>query len=932
MKGRAALYWLALLALCTVAAVALFQVLAGRTLGIDLAGIRYELRQPRMLGLLSVVPLVAWGAMRSLADLPALQRLLLLVTRSTLIALLALALARPVRVGESTQVSAVVLLDVSDSLADDSLQEARSIAQEIWRMRGDNDVQLVSFASRPRRLSVAADAQALPELERHQGEGAGSATDLQAAVQLAYGLFPPGHLPRLVLISDGAQTRGDLLREATRARRFRLPIFYHPLLKARPREVAVTGLDLPERIEVGKPFRLAAQLFATAAARVTVRLYQDEALNGLDAVRHLEIVPGKTAVEFESVVRIPGEVRYRLQIESAGADRFSSNNVYATTVSVPGRARVLYVEGDSRGTGHLQRALEAAGYAVEVRTPRGIPRDQPDLDQYDFFILSDVNAEHLSAQQMLLIERYLRDRGGGFLMAGGENGFGLGGYRGTRLERLLPVRLQTSQKRQEHSLAMALVMDRSGSMTGQKMELSKQAARATAGLLRADDWIEVVGFSGTPERVVRMQSARNRAKIENDIGRLKAQGGTAILPALDLAFQDLIAVTARIKHVILLTDGRTQETGLEELARAMRLEGITLSTVGLGRDVNRTLLADTARQGGGRAYFTVDPHSVPRIFVSETRMVTRSGSVEEPFYPRVAERADFLRGIALGTAPLLHGYVATEARGRPAQLILASETGEPILARWHVGLGWSLAWTSDVKSRWAAEWLRWGGFSKFWGQLVREHMRRKRGDVLPMRAELYGDRVRAVVNAVGEDDRFLNDLESTLVLKAPEASADDASSAGKVEQYDLQQTAPGRYEVDFPLHRYGSFVLRAIHRRGGREVATSTAHLTNPYPTEYARLQPDVKLLEQTAILTRAERLQSPERIFDPGKETVRHYRERWGQVLLFAIALFLLDLALRRVHLFDRSFSPVREKIPVDRRPHSLRKLGIERFVRKRS
>lgn len=901
MSRRAGLLWAALVALCTAAAIALFRLLAVAEPEWELAGARYQLQQPRMLALLSVLPLLLWGSTYSLADLPPVQRVLLFLLRSTLIGVFTLALARPVRVSDSARVSAVVLVDVSDSVAGESLAEARSIANRIWEAGKDHDVKLITFASRPRSVPIARQAGALPAIERHDGEKAGSATDIQAALQLAYGLFAPGHLKRLLVVSDGLQTRGDLLEEAARAKRFGLTIYYHPLLKARPSELAVTDLQFPETIEVGKPFRLTARIFSTVSAGATVRLFQDETLNVLDATRHLELEAGWTDVDFRSVVRVPGEVSYRLVLEPEAPDRFATNNVFTTTASISGRPRVLYVEGDPRNARYLERALEASEYAVEVRRPRAIPRDQHELGQYDFFILSDVNAELLSSGQMLLIERYVRDLGGGFLMAGGKNAFGPGGYRGTNLERLLPVRLQTRQKRQEHSLAMALVLDKSGSMTGQKIELAKEAAKATAELLTADDWIEVVGFSGAPERVVRVQSARNRAKIRDDIGRLKAQGGTRILPALEMAFQDLTAATARIKHVILLTDGRTQESGIEELAQAMRVEGITLSTVGLGKDVNRTLLLNAAHGGGGRAYFTEDPRSVPRIFVNETNVVSRSGTVEEPFYARVGERADFLRGISLGSAPFLYGYVATEARGKPAQVVLLSEYGEPILARWHYGLGWSLAWTSDLKNRWAAEWVKWDGFARFWGQLVREHMRRQRGERLRMRAEMVGDRVRVAVDAVGSDDRFLNDLESTLVVEGPLAGRRGAVET--TAEYRLQQTAPGRYEADFPLHRYGSFVLRAVHRRRGRAVATSQARLANPYPTEYAYLEPDEKLLLQAAAITRGALLRGPEQLFDPGKERVPRLEQLWRKLLLIALALFLLDLTLKRIRLFDRGF-----------------------------
>jgi hypothetical protein len=461
--------------------------------------------------------------------------------------------------------------------------------------------------------------------------------------------------------------------------------------------------------------------------------------------------------------------------------------------------------------------------------------------------------------------------------------------------------MDAERRRDQPSLALALVIDKSGSMNGQKIELAKDAAGATAEMLGPDDYIEVVGFDSQPARVVRMQSARNRIQIMRDIGRLAARGGTAIFPALDMAYQDLVVTRARIKHVILLTDGQTQEAGIPELVQAMSAEGITVSTVGLGSDVNRALLTHLASLGGGRAYFTQEPHNVPRIFMRETSTVARSNVVEEYFRPSVSEPADFLRGVPIESAPFLHGYVATRAKPSPAQVTLVSELGEPILARWRVGLGWSLAWTSDVKNRWSVEWLRWPGYSRFWAQLVREHMRQRRRQTLDMSAEVVDGEVRVEVDAIGGDDEFMNGLTSSVHVEGPMGGR--AGDARVDADHALSQTAPGRYEARFPIEQYGSFVLTAEHQRDGHTVAESSAQLSNPYPREYMTFEPDVALLERAASLTGGSVDPSASRLFDPAGEHIEHHEELWPKLLFLALLLFVVDLLLRRVRLFDRTF-----------------------------
>ncbi|MEO0322384.1 MAG: VWA domain-containing protein [Myxococcota bacterium] len=898
--------------------------LVGDGVAFTLGGEAYELLAPRGLVALAVVPLLVWTATRSLADLPGPQRVLGLLVRSLLIACLALALARLARTTDATRVSTVYLVDVSESLTDEALEAAQARLAEAWAARDeDDDLQLVTFARDARRVSRDPEAEegAPPLLRRHgsaldaersnDAADAGRASNLEAALQLAYGLFPAGHLRRAVLLTDGLQTDGDVLAEASRAAGFGVRVHVVPSRLGAPPEVALRGLDLPERIQVGEPFPVRARVFASRPGSARLRLYQGETLNGLGGVQDVELPAGESEIELRSIVRVAGPVTYRATLTPAEgvADRFAANNEVETTVVVPGKPRVLYVEG-ARGRGtYLARALGAADYDVDVRGPRALPTSLRELERFDFVILSDVAADQVTLGQQGLLERYVRDVGGGFMMAGGEAGFGLGGWQGSTLERLLPVRMDAERRRDQPSLALALVIDRSGSMNGQKIELAKEAAKATAELLGPDDYIAVVGFDARPERIVRMQSARNRTRILRDIGRLGARGGTQIFPALDMAYQDLSVTRARVKHVILLTDGQAPERGITELTQVMRAENMTVSTVGLGADVNRALLQSIASLGGGRSYLTSDPHNVPRIFMRETTTVARSAAVEEYFQPLVTERADFLRGTGIEGAPYLHGYVATRMKPRPAQLVLRSDLGEPILARWRVGLGWSLAWTSDVKNRWAVEWVRWRGYSTFFAQLVREHMRQRRRQRLDMRAEKVGDEVRVVVDAIDDGDRFLNDLDSTLRLEGPMGArrarpGESDPQLRRRRRLPLAQTAPGRYEARFPLEAFGSFVLTADHRREGRVVAESTAQLANPYPAEYARLEPDAELLARVAEATGGRVDPTPAQAASAGGESLRASEDLWPALLFAALMLFLLDLWLRRVRLFDRDFA----------------------------
>ncbi len=862
-----------------------------------------ELVNPRVFWALVLAPWFVLAATASLADLPRAQRALGVVARLTLAGLLLVALARPVSTATSARVCTVFLVDVSESVADDALESFRASVEGALRARGDNDVRAVTFARRPRVIDLPgalAASQHLAPFARHAGDGAGAGTDLAAALSLSYGLFPPGALRRVVVLSDGVQTDGDALAEASRASRFGVRVSVVPSRAAAPAEVAVRDLRLPDRVRVNEPFDVRATVFSSRPARATLTLMQGESLNGLDGTRAADLAPGDNEVRFRSVVRVPGDVTYSLRVAAEGGDRFRENNRYVTTATVPGPPAVLYVEGDQAHAQYFRAALSGGDFEVETRGAREFPQTLHEMERFDFIVMSDVGAESVSQGAQAALARYVRELGGGFMMAGGARSFGLGGWQGTEVERLLPVRMESERRRDQPSVALALVIDRSGSMQGTPLLLAQSAALAAARALGPDDLIEVIAFDSEPDRVVRMQSARNRVRIENELRRLRSGGGTAIFPALDAASQDLAVTRATTRHVILLTDGEGQPDEpprIQTLVDAMFGDGVTVSAVGLGATVNRPLLEGVARRGHGRSYFTADASNLPQIFLRETNLVARSAAVEEPVQPRVVAQASFLRELG-GAAPYLYGYVSTRPKSEPAQVLLETDGSdpEPLLARWRVGLGWSLAWTSDLKNRWAVEWVRWPRWAPFWTQLVREHMRQRQRHELGLRAEMVAGSVHASVDAITDRDRFDNGLTSELTIKGPQPG-------GREERVPMRQVAPGRYEADVPLDRYGAFTLRAVHRRDGRVVAESRGQVNNPYPREYAALEPDVALLTALARATGGAVDPSPRAVWDPRGESVRHARPLWAWPVGAAVAMLLVDLLLRRVRLFDRQF-----------------------------
>ncbi|RVU44051.1 VWA domain-containing protein [Lujinxingia sediminis] len=873
----------------------------------------FEIMAPDYVGLLLVLPLLAIVARYTLSDFPLYQRVLNAALRALVLAGLTLALMQPVVTSFDSKIATIIVVDTSASFPDEALEQARQRINTYVKAATDDDqVRVIGFADRPYQIDPGADGTyaELPRPARQANaepaEDGGEAdkgdqdsanlqelsddptlqTDISAALRMAYGLFPDDHLKRLVVISDGNQTRGDVLAEANRAADFGIRLYAATLDYEQPAEVLIEAVDVPENIELGAPFYLVARVFSTYATTARLTLWQNEYRDGEQEV---ELQRGVTEIRFQTEVYEPGFRQFRLQMSVNGPDGYAANNSFMYSAHIRGKARVLYVEGEMRSRHHLERALRNENFDVETRSPAGLPRTEEELDRFDLVLLSDVHSRHVSDAQQDLLTRYVRDLGGGLIMAGGQDSFGPGKWEDSAVERLMPVSFEGERQRETPSLALLMVIDRSGSMSGDRIALAKDAARAAVEVLQPGDQVGVLAFDNDIDPIVRLQPAANRSRILSAINRLQVRGGTDIELALNEAYEQLAFASARVKHIILLTDGMSEPgTIFTRIMPAMRIENITVTTVAVGDGAETSMLRRIAERGSGRYHFTNNPYNVPQIFTQETRTVARSALAEEPIRAQVAGRAQLLEGIAWNAAPYLLGYVTTRPKPQ-SEVLLTVEGGDPLLARWRVGLGKTAAFTSDLKNRWGAEWVRWPGYAQLWAQLIRDTMRTDDRDRLPMRVVLDGERARVMVDAIGEDDRFINDLDSVLRVTDPE---------GNDSQVTLHQRAPGRYEASFPLPQFGAYQLAAQHDRAGDTFAVSQASLAYPYPREMTYLEPNEALIAQIVAMGKGEMDPSPEAIFDADGEEVRYRRQLWPWALLVALAIMVLDLALRRIRL----------------------------------
>ena len=869
-------------------------------------GFQLELTRPEWLLALVVIPVLVWFFYRSLVDFPRRQMLTSVIVRSIITLLLCLGLAGLTLLKPTQELFVVFAVDESLSVDDESQTNADEFIRNAVETAGANKFAILPFAKSPgefvtrvpdkppeedeSKSNDTADDSALDIalLNSAEPDKAKLGTNLQAAIEVAAASIPPHYVPKLVLLSDGNETTGDARRAALSSGMQIYPV----AMKTRDDdEIQVSAVNVPAQVAQGEPFNVEVVVDSNHDDEVQVEIYEGE--HRIISARH-KIKKGENKFVFAEQVDRPTEFAVRISrpmddsgkpLEGGFKDTLLDNNMASGLVFAAGKPRVLLIESVPELARNLEWALDEEGIIVDTRPPQGMPDSLADLQNYEVLILSNVPATDLSARKMDVIRTYVSELGGGFIMLGGDQSFGLGGYYKTVVEEVLPVRSDFEKEKEKPSLAMVLVIDKSGSMGGQKIELAKEAARAAVELLGPKDQIGVMAFDGSPYWVSEVRPLSQKALVMDRIASIEAGGGTTLYPAMEEAYDALQATSAKLKHVIILTDGHSTPGDFDGMAQSMAAARMTVSTVGIG-DCDVTTLENIAQIGKGRYYFTEDPSSIPQIFAKETMTASKSAINEEPFIPQAIRSTPVLSEINFDEAPFLLGYVVTRPKAT-SEVILVAESGDPLLVWWRYGLGMSVAFTSDAKSRWAAEWLSWGGFNRFWAQTIRHCMRKSDTKGFIVDVKRKGASAHIQLDSVDPTGRYLNKADTELTLIDPQLTNSKIS---------MTQTAPGRYEADIEVPDDGAYHLQMSQKYQSQLLYQQSRGLVVGYSDELRLRPPNDELLKSIATSSGGIFDVKPEDVFKNETEKAMRATPLWPWLVMMAAVLFLLDVALRRI------------------------------------
>lgn len=786
-----------------------------------------------------------------------------LILKTAMILAVILALAGPVMETTDKKVALAALVDTSASITAADIDREGSLVREMQSARGSNRLEVIPFARAPRSLSP--QERAGLKIQRTTGES-GRGTNLESPVREALASLPSGMIHRVVLISDGNENQGAATRAAWQAQQLGVHIDAIALNGRTQPQLQTQAVGLPGTVFAGEHFPVDLTIYSPKATQATVELAAEGKTIG---IHQIALEQGQNRVRIRTSLNAAGAIDFSGKVEAPGMGESRFENAVAVR-----RPKVVWISEDPEGTEeHIVGVLAANRF--EVQQVKALPEK---LDDTQLVVFNNDNLEAMKPADKQRVEDYVQ-RGGGALWIAGEHNIYVDHKDQPEdpLTRTFPAKL--APPRSPEGTAVVLIIDKSSSMEGKKIELARIAAIGVVDNLKPDDYVGVLIFDNSFQWAVPVRKAEDKSLIKRLISGITPDGGTQIAPALNEAYRRVVGLASTYKHIVLLTDGISEEGDSLTLSREAANNKVTISTVGLGQDVNRQYLERIATNAKGKSYFLNEPTGLEQILLKDVKEHTGTTAIEKPIKALVKHPSDLLDKVDIPGAPTLLGYVRFDARPT-ADEVLEVDEKDPLLVRWQYGLGRSAVFASDAKSRWAASWVGWQGFDRLWTNIFR--------DLLP-----HGNESEAIARYDAANEELVVEYHLSTNAAEPPAAP------------DLFVIGPGEFKRPMEVSRIspGNFIARV--RIGNLE------GLFRVRPVNETRAFPEVGLYRQESELsdygsndillksitqaTGGRFNPSIKQLFDNGGRSMESTMRLWPGLLALAILLNLIELAQRK-------------------------------------
>lgn len=845
-------------------------------------------------------PWIWWMHVNGFGGLTRARGLAALGVRLVLAALFIVLLAEPRAVRTQDVMSVIYALDMSDSIGDGSTDSAlQFVAKTATQKPQKDEAGLIVFgrsamAEFPAKNSVPLEGDNIIVNSLVDRD----ATNLEQALSLAAAMLKEDTQGRIVLMSDGSQTEGSLSRILDDLKSRNVAVDVIPIQYNFDEEVWLERLELPQFVKIGESYQAAVVLSSLQSGSGTLRLHENGKVMFEEEVK---FQTGKNRYVVPIYLREPGYYEYSATIDvPRGKDQIDKNNTVMNSVFLEGEGKVLLVtdpQGESKDWQQLVRAMREGKHAVDVQSAYDFPRDSSSLLPYDCIVFANAPADAFDTVQLQAVRDAVFNFGAGFLMVGGANSFGPGGYHRTPVEDALPVTMDITQKKVLPKGALAIILHTCEFPEGNTWakRITKQAIKVLGG----QDEVGVLGYGPNGEYwIFELTLAKEYEKLVPKINAAEVGDMPSFGTTMRMGLNGLKKSDAATKHMIIISDG-DPSPATPALLQEFVDNKISVSTIAIfphgGSEIS--LLRLMAERTGGRYYFPSDANQLPSIFIKEAKTLKRSMIQNKTVTPELASGAaafGVLKGIE--SMPPLKGYVITTAKSAPAMTLLqvpGDETDEgdvdPLLAIWQYGLGKGAAWTSDLSPNWAGDWMEWNQYQPFVSQLMTEISRVRKAGHLRMWTYANGGEGMIVVEDFHPQESFL------------EVQARISGPKDKAENISLKQVGPRRYQATVPLWGKGRYHIVASPVGEHRKDDRAFGGFIVPYSPEYLRFRSNPIALNEIVEKTGGQLLSRDSKaddIFLRDRQPKRSSLPVFDWFLIVLAFLVPLDVAVRRIQV----------------------------------
>jgi uncharacterized membrane protein len=874
--------------------------------------------RPAAFWLISVAIWFWWMHLNGYCGLNRSRGLMALVVRLSLVGLFVALIAEPRAVRTSDTLSVVYALDISDSIGKSQTDKAAEFIARTVREKPETDeAGLITFGSNaavelPPRVTFPLEGDNLVLNSRINRD----ATNIEQSLSLASAMLPDETRGRIVLISDGSETAGNLRQVIKELKSREITVDVLPISYSYKEEVWVERLELPQFVKIGENYEASVVLSSLQAGKGKVVLEE----NGQQyAEVDVEYQPGKNRIDIPIYLRAPGYYEYKATVRPAdGADHLQENNEAVSYIYVEGEGKALLVKdplGNEADHQALAQAIRDGERAVEVVDAYDFPRDALSLMPYDCVIFCNAPHDAFDSVQLQALHDAVYNQGVGFLMVGGENSFGPGGYHRSVVEDVLPVSMDITKKKILPKGALAVILHTCEFPEGNTW--AKRITKQAIKVLGTQDEVGVIDYEGSEKWVFELTPAGEYEKLVPLINSASPGDMPAFGPTMQLGLDALAKSDAATRHMIIISDGDPQPPD-PPLVNDFIKEKVSISMVAIfphgGQEVSK--MRAIASVTGGRYYFPADPNELPSIFIKEAKTLKRSMIQNEEIFPRAGlDASQVLEGI--DAVPSLQGYVLTTLKeSGPVENIMYTvpkdategET-DPVLAVWRYGLGVTAAFTSDLSPNWGANWVNWDKYQAFVKQLLIRVSRVRKEGHLKMWSYTSGSEGVVMVEDFHPEESFLDVV------------AQVAGPRDQTETLQLKQVGPRRYQATFPLWGKGRYQVVSLGKGGEREDRAFGGFIVS-YSPEYINFRSNWNVLREIQSETGGQMLEidAPAASLFDRREPKSSSQPIFDWFLVALACLVPLDVAVRRVQL---DWYSIKTLLGFDKRGETTQTMG---------